>query len=140
MQTTRILQAVVLMMIVALAASCAASKEYSSKLFNPRNENSKDSQLITPRFLELENLQSEKEGWVTTDIIMGRDTVSKTLALDNLAKVFPASPIIKDSAAITKNEKPEPVIVETKPIPVTEQPVARINDPETIRNKRTRDH
>ena len=33
MQTARIVQAVVLMMIVALAASCAASKEYTSKLF-----------------------------------------------------------------------------------------------------------
>lgn len=139
MQTARILQAVVLMMIVALAASCAASKEYSSKLFKPRNENSKDSQSISLRFLELDNLQSEKEGWVTTDIIMGRDTVSKTLALDNLAKVFPASPAIKDSSVIVIKEKSEPVVVKAKPNPVTELPVARNNNPETVRNKRTRE-
>ena len=37
MQTTRIVQAVILMMIVAMAASCAASKEYTSKLFAPRS-------------------------------------------------------------------------------------------------------
>ena len=91
MQTTRILQAVVLMTVVAIAASCAASKEYSSKLFSPRNENVKDSQAIALRFLELDDLQSEKDGWVTTDIIMGRDTGSKTVALDNLAKIFPAA-------------------------------------------------
>lgn len=139
MQTTRILQAVVLMMIVALAASCAASKEYSSKLFNPRNENRKDSQSISFRFLELENLQSEKEGWVTTDIIMGRDTVSKTLALDNLAKIFPASSSKKDTAVIVTDGKTEPVFVEAKPSAVTDQPIAKNNDPSSVRNKRTRE-
>ena len=32
-----------------------------------------------------------EEGWVTTDIIMGRDTTNNTTALDNFAKVFPSS-------------------------------------------------
>ena len=41
------------------------------------------------RFLELDNSQSENEDWVSTDIIMGRDTGNKTLALDKLAKTFP---------------------------------------------------
>ena len=35
MQTVRLLQAVALMLIVALAASCTATKEYTSKLFAP---------------------------------------------------------------------------------------------------------
>ena len=139
MQKARILQAVVLMMIVALAASCTASKEYSSKLFSPRNENVKDSQSIALRFLELDSLQSEKEGWVSTDFIMGRDTISKTLALDNLAKTFPASSIVKDSAVIIKEEKSEPVYVETKTTPVADQPIAKNYDPTVIRNKKTRD-
>lgn len=153
MQTTRIVQAVVLMMIVAVAASCAASKEYSSKLFSPRNENSKDSQATALRFLELDSLQSEKDGWVTTDIIMGRDTVSKTLALDKLAKVFPAVSATKYPMTTTSKEdlptgqagRTTPVMaetkpmVETKPIQTTEQPIAKNYDPTEVRNKKTRD-
>jgi len=80
MQTTRMVQAVVLMMIVAIAASCAASKQYTSKLFAPRIPVAKDSQAIALRFLEIDSADTEKEGWVSTDIIMGRDTVSQTLA------------------------------------------------------------
>jgi len=139
MQTARIVQAVVLMIIVALAASCTASKEYSSKLFNPRNVNFKDSQAVALRFLELYSLQSENEGWVSTDIIMGRDTGSKTLALDKLAKVFPAVSVLKDSIAINKEEKTTPVLVETKPIPAADQPIARNINPGEVRNKRTRE-
>lgn len=36
MQTAKIIQAVILMFLVALAASCSAGKEYSSKLFGTR--------------------------------------------------------------------------------------------------------
>jgi hypothetical protein len=140
MQTARILQAVVLMMIVALAASCAASKEYSSKLFKPRNESVKDNQATTLRFLELDSLQSEKDGWVTTDIIMGRDTGSKTMALDKLAKVFLPVSAVKDTVITSKkDEKTTPVMVETKPIPATDQPIAKNYDPTEVRNKKTRD-
>ena len=35
-QTARIVQAVVLMLIVALAASCATGNQYISKVFKPR--------------------------------------------------------------------------------------------------------
>lgn len=139
MQTARILQAVALMLIVALAASCAASKEYSSKLFAPRSEEKKDSQAVSLRFLELDKLETEKEGWVTTDIIMGRDTASKTAALDNLAKTFPAGKIIKDSTVISKADLPSPkesiptrqdgkiipVVAESKTAPVAEIPIAK---------------
>jgi len=138
MQTARILQAVALMLIVALAASCAASKEYSSKLF-ARSEDKQDSQAVSLRFLELDKLESEKDGWVTTDIIMGRDTASKTLALDNLAKTFPAGKIIKDSTVISKADLPAskestptgqdgkkvPVVAESKTVPVAEIPIAK---------------
>lgn len=165
MQTSRIFQAVVLMMVVALAASCAASKEYSSKLFSPRNENVKDSQATALRFLELDSLQSENDGWVTTDIIMGRDTGSKTLALDNLAKVFPAVSATKETIAASKENLPEspspepqrskkgqavkitPLIVEAKPVPsvetnpmpVADQPIAKNYDPTEVRNKKSRE-
>lgn len=160
MQTKGILQAVIFMIVVALVASCAASKEYSSKLFKPRNENVKDSQATALRFLELDGLQSEKDGWVTTDIIMGRDTGSKTVALDKLAKVFPAVFIVKDKTTTTTTTttttatttttskedlptgqagKTTPVMVDTKPVQVTDQPIAKNYDPTEVRNKKTRD-
>ncbi len=155
MQTARIVQAVVIMMVVALAASCAASKEYSSKLFTPRKDEVSDKQASALRFLELDSLQSEKDGWVSTDIIMGRDTLSKTLALDNLAKIFPAVPGTKDSAmnrnddntvpVWVKTKAPSPVenkkspISETRPIPVADQPIAKNYDPTEVRNKKTRE-
>jgi hypothetical protein len=138
MQTKRILQAVVLMMVVAVAASCAASKEYSSKLFSPRNENVKDSQAVALRFLELESLQSESEGWVSTDIIMGRDTGSKTLALEKLAKTFPVTPAVA-VATMSKADKTIPIIVETKTAPVADQPIAKNYNPGEVRNKKTRE-
>jgi hypothetical protein len=62
MQISRIVQAVMLMMIVALAASCASSKEYTSKLFAPRTPVIKDSQVLAIRFLELDRNQSGKHG------------------------------------------------------------------------------
>lgn len=144
MQTARILQAVALMLIVALAASCTASKEYSSKLFGLRTEDKKDSQAITLRFLEMDKLEADKNGWVTTDIIMGRDTASKTVALDNLAKIFPAMKITKDSALTAKaglpagqTEKTISVVAESKSVSATEIPIAK-NTGEG-RNKKTRE-
>lgn len=89
MQTARLLQAVVLLLIVALAASCAATKEYTSKLFAPRSESSTDTQAVTLRFLNTDSADAEEGGWVTTDIIMGRDTSDRTTVLDNFAKVYP---------------------------------------------------
>jgi len=140
MQTTRLVQAVILMMIVALAASCAASKEYTSRLFAPRTPEVKDSQVATLRFLDLDSAETNKEGWVTTDIIMGRDTVSKTLALDKLAKTFPSSPITTDTMSKTGQIKPTaPIVAETKSADEDGQPVARNINTGEVRNKRTRE-
>jgi len=139
MQTARIVQAVVLMMIVALAASCAASKQYTSKLFAPRIPVIKDSQTLALRFLEADSADMDKAGWVTTDIIMGRDTMNKTLALDKLAKTFPASTAAIDTAAKTAVTKTNAVVVETKPIPVDSEPVAKNANQGEVRNKKTRD-
>ncbi|NOT52099.1 MAG: hypothetical protein HOP10_12575 [Chitinophagaceae bacterium] len=111
MQTARIVQAVALMLIVAMAASCAATKEYASKIF-PTQTEVKDSQAVALRFLELDKLQPGDVNWVTTDIIMGRDTGSKTAALDKLSEVFPAT------GATTK-----PPETETKPVYVNSAPV-----------------
>jgi hypothetical protein len=139
MQTKGILQTVIFMSVVAAVTSCAATKEYSSKLFSPRDETIKDDQAKVHRFLELDSLQSESEGWVSTDIIMGRDTGNKTLALDKLAKVFPAVSVVKDTATASREEKTAPVMAETKPIPAAEQPMAKNYDPAEVRNKKTRE-
>lgn len=140
MQTTRLVQAVMLMIIVAIAASCATGKEYTSKLFAPRLQETKDSQqyVKTIRFLELDKLEGDSENYVSTDIIMGRDTASNTIALDNLAKTFPVNrgdtitvkPVKSDSAVVVAEKKPEPV--ETAP-------VARSANPGEVRNKRSRE-
>ena len=143
MRTARIVQAVSLVMVVALVASCAASKEYTSKLFAPRNpvEKSKDSQSVALRFLDLDNIEPNKEDWVTTDIIMGRDTSARTTALDNFTKVFPATPLAQvktDSTAGKEKEntgKADPVMAETK---TADQPVAKSYNPGEVRNKKTR--
>lgn len=139
MQTARIVQAVVLMMIVAMAASCAASKEYTSKLFTPRIPIAKDSQAVALRFFEIDSTEKNDENWVTTDIIMGRDTVSRTYALDKFAKEYPATPV-----TVAKNVKEEQVksnsgASETKPIPSDSEPVAKNPYPGEIRTKRTRE-
>ena len=86
MQTARLVQAVIVMLIVALAASCAATKEYSSKLFAPRTTVQKDSQVLTLRFLEINSDDKNTEDWVNTDNFMGRDSTTNTTTLDNLAK------------------------------------------------------
>ncbi len=139
MQTARIGQAVILMMIVAMAASCAASKEYTSKLFSPRTPVVTDSQATSLRFLDLDSAATNTEGWVTTDIIMGRDTISNTLALDKLAKTFPSSPVVVDTTTKTELAKKTLVVSETKPIPVESVPVAKNINPGEVRNKITRE-
>jgi hypothetical protein len=119
MQTARIVQAVVLMMIVAVAASCTASKAYTSKLFAPRTPVIADSQpaVATLRFLELDKVDADQSNWVSTDIIMGRDTMSKTLALDKLAETFPASPIANNANVTTELANKTSTPASTNPVP-----------------------
>ena len=74
MQIARIVQAVILMLVVALAASCATGNQYVSKLFSPRPVIVKDSQQLV-RFLELDSLNADKEGWVKTDIVKKDTTI-----------------------------------------------------------------
>src|SRR5690242_19045957 len=103
MQTARLVQAVILMMVVAMAASCAATKEYTSKLFTPRVPvvTQKDSSEVALRFLELDQLDGDPANWVTTDIIKGKDTTSGSYQLDKLAKTLPAT---ADSTLLPKTE------------------------------------
>jgi len=140
MRPVRLVQAVALMMIVAIAASCAATREYSSKLFTPRNPITKDSLVLALRFLDIDTSETEMENWVSTDFIMGRDTVSKTFALDNFAKDHPASYVNtnKKDSGIVLVPKIEPTIKPVKP--TTESaPVAKYMGASEVRTKRTRE-
>ena len=138
MQTTRIVQAVLLMIIVAFAASCAASKEYSSKLFTPRIPVTKDSQVLALRFLELDQLE-DSENLVSTDIINGVDT-NNTVALDNLAKTYhPSLPDSNVVAAKTIKKDSVTVVAEKKVAPVEVVPIARSSNPGEVRTKRSRE-
>ncbi|MEO5945622.1 MAG: hypothetical protein ABIP79_02310 [Chitinophagaceae bacterium] len=141
MQTAKIVQAVVLLIIVALVASCTATKEYTSKLFPAIQTAVKDSQVVALRFLELDKVEEDKESWVTTDIIMGRDTLSKTLALDNLAKVYPSTNTKADSTIKTSNAVAKKATDATRNIePPTEEPVAKATNANGVREKKTREN
>lgn len=125
MQIARILQAVAVMLIVAMAASCAATKEYASKIFPVKTEE-KDSQEVALRFLELDKLDPDQENWVSTDIIMGRDTGSKTAALDKLAQVFPATGVTRPTENVAPAEtQTKPVYVNTTPVTSEKNTVAK---------------
>ena len=95
MQTLKILQAVVLMMIVALAASCASSNQYVSKLFGPRPAGQKDT-TATVKFLELESLENQ-DGWVKTDTIR----IKKDVVADSTAPVV-EDPVAKSGGTETR--------------------------------------
>ena len=124
MQTARILQAVVLMMIVAMAASCASGKEYTNRLFSKRPVLVKDSQLTVFRFLDTDSTETDKEGWVSADFLMGRDTLSSSNSTDNFSKVAN----VKIDSIGKKSEQTTPKMI----------PVAKNNNPGEVRNKRTR--
>jgi hypothetical protein len=141
MQIARIVQAVILMTIVALAASCATAKEYTSKLFAPRAEADKDTLLAakSPRFLDIETSDTNDGSWVTTDIITGKDTVSNTIALDNLDNLVKTKKTQKDSASVTKPVIEINTTKETNTIPEETEPVVKISKPGEIRTKRSRE-
>lgn len=126
MQTARIVQAVILMSIVALAASCAASKEYTSKLFKPAVDPVTDSQAFAVRFLDLGDSDLNRENWVSTDIIMGRDTNKATLvALDKLTETVPArtAAMQKDTTSRSVTPSVGEAVVQT--VPVINEPVVK---------------
>lgn len=137
MQTNRILQVVILTMIAGVAISCTASKEYSSKLFVPRTIPIKDSQAIALKFLELDNMEKDKENFVSTDIIMGRDTAVNTVALDNLAKTLPVG--TPDPANKTGKVKTDTEVTSNTIITRDSGGVAKGGNTGERRNKRTRD-
>lgn len=141
MQTVRILQAVALMLIVALAASCAATKEYTGKLFAPKTPSVKDSQGVALRFLDTGENDMNTSDWVSTDVIMGRDTSNSTTILDNFTKSLPtvtAPAAVKPKSDSLLDKETRPVIIAKAPV-TTDEPVARSGNAGSTRQKKTRE-
>ena len=140
MHSARIGQAVLILGIMVIAASCAATKEYTSKLFTPRVPVAKDSQVVALKFLDVDSTEKDNANWVSTDFIMGRDTASKTFALDKFSQSYPASGTTTKPADSVKvsDLKSNPVLV-TKPVSTESEPVARSINPGEVRSKRSRE-
>ena len=136
MKSIRIFKSVIFIMIVGIVASCAASKDYSGKLFAPRTPSIKDSQEIALRFLILDKLEINNENMVSTDLIMGRDTGMNTVALDNFTNTFPLVDDTTNKSFIMKRTK---YLSENKVISADSIAVAKSSNTGEIRNKRTRD-
>ena len=115
MQMSKIVHAVILMTIVALAASCATGKEYATRIFGSRDLRIKDTTVVAIRFLELDNdsLQDIKDGWVKNSFNTNIDS--------------------------TKESNKVPVVVESKTPVLPNEPVAKTNKPGEVRTKRTRE-
>lgn len=126
MQNSLLGQSVIFILVIALVTGCAASKEYTTKIF-PNPASPKDSQAVALRFLELDGLSGDETDWVSTDIITGRDTTSRSLALDKFSEIYPAK---KDSLK-------KAITLETKTSPVPE--VAKTRSPGEVRQKRSRE-
>ncbi len=111
MQTSKIIQAVILMMILAMAASCAAGRQYSEKVFGPRNSPAKEPATAKVRFL-------------------GADEEADSSNLQTLTK-----PVTTADSAYSVIPTNKPVKIN----PDTVVPVIRSGNSGGVRTKRTRD-
>lgn len=139
MQTVKIVQAVALMLIVAVAASCASTRAYTSKLFAPRTPEKPDSTATVLRFLETGDADTQTGDWVSTDIIMGRDTAALSKALDQFATQFPAGVPLAGRTDSLPSKSTAVDSARIRPAPVTGDPLARSGNPQIVRPKKTRE-
>ena len=136
MQTGRLLQAVILMLILAMAASCATSNEYISRIFKPRSDPGQALTKKEPkpvRFLNFDSTMEETEDWVKAD--------NKT---DPAGLIKPELKNDSIAVVIAEVKKDKPVLAKAAPI-VSESvarniiPDARLSSGQGTRTKRTRD-
>jgi hypothetical protein len=126
MQISRIIQAVIIMTIIALAASCASTKEYVNKVFPAKQTTPHPivNKTKSPRFLEMNKEETDSVVWVRSPISSNGDTIinstdevlAKTPPLHSTTDTMDTSPSKKDTSAIVKANKSG-----------------------TVRNKKTRD-
>ena len=120
MQTARLLQAVVLMLMVAMAASCATSNEYVKKIFKPRGTTTEEvfakKEAKPVKFLEFDSTGEESEEWVKIN----------TDSMHN------------DTVAVAKTSIKPDTTMGSKVTPIVSDPLVKGN-PDGSRNKKSRD-
>ena len=97
MQLSRFIQAVILMLMVALAASCTTGKEFTAKIFAPRTIVKDSVVTVAPRFLNIDGSDTDSAVLVSAEVYSQKDTVvtiaKKEIiipAADTLQKMEPA--------------------------------------------------
>ena len=97
MQLSRFIQAVILMLMVALAASCTTGKEFTAKIFAPRTIVKDSVVTVAPRFLNIDGNDTDSAVLVSAEMYNQKDTVvtiaKKEItipAADSLQKMEPA--------------------------------------------------
>lgn len=95
MQTSKIIQAVILMLIVALAASCAAGKQYSEKVFGPRTSGSKETTQKPVRFLGQDDQEDSLAAPVLTKQVTTTDTTAVVLNGNRKVPTDSLAPVVR---------------------------------------------
>jgi hypothetical protein len=126
MQIARIIQAVILMTIIALAASCASTKEYVNKVFPAKQAipHPVVNKTKNPRFLEINKEETDSVDWVRSTISSNGDTIV------NSADEVLTKPLANYSTIDTINNFPSKKDT---------APLVKANKLGTVRNKKTRD-
>jgi hypothetical protein len=130
MQTARLFEVITLLLILAMAASCATSNEYVNKIFKPRNAPVEEVAKKEPRavkFLEFDSTEEETESWAKT-WVKGDST-------------FITKPVVKiDSIIVARSEiKKDTAVSPAKPESIPEEPVARTGNTGGVRSKSKRE-
>lgn len=118
MQLSRFIQAVILMLMVALAASCTTGKEFTSRIFASRTAAKDSAVTAAPRFLNIDGNDTDSAALVSAEVYSQKDTVA---AIATKESTIPAA----DSL-----QKMEPIQQETG---------VRIVKTAEVRNKRKRE-
>jgi hypothetical protein len=129
MQNPGKLQAVIILLIVAIASGCAATREYTSKLFKPATSPGPDSQVVALRFLELDELEGDQENWVSVDALKGGDSLANLISIEKIDGLAAVKPAIPDSGLLKKTEAR----------PVAKESVVKKAGNGAVREKRVRE-
>lgn len=86
MQTSKILQAVILMLILAMAASCTMGKQYSSKVFGPRTSPAEAPAGVKVRFLGTEDEPVSAASLTLTKPVTTADSTVVVIPQNNTGK------------------------------------------------------
>ncbi|MFM2338334.1 MAG: hypothetical protein RL115_1527 [Bacteroidota bacterium] len=125
MQVTRIIQAAILMVMIALAASCSSSKEFIGKIFPAKDTTSYTPHLAIkqPRFLQINNSELDSTGWIRSKPYSANDTIINT-SVNIVQKAAPVTIVDSSNKMPSKKEM---------------APVEVFNKPNTVRSKKIRD-